>query len=281
MPPRGPHAKAAILLIDDSITDLRLLLRMMLSRHYQVNVAFSGRDGYHKAELLQPDLILLDVNMPKLDGFATCRLLKQNERTQAIPVLFLSALSDVNHRLEGLAIGAVDFIAKPFNEEEVLARVNIHLELARVYHRDAKAARADADSVDGVLPRLPQAGQKDEVLVKAAIDYLRQNMAEPPSTEDLVKTLGTHEKRLSKAFQTHFGTSVFGWLREERLQQAMHLLLNSQVPIASLGDVLGYSSPANFAKAFRDRFGRSPREVRQGEAAGPSSDQEPIDPAKP
>ena len=83
-------------------------------------------------------------------------------------------------------------------------------------------------------------------------------------TEALAKVLGTHERRLSQAFQQHLGCSVYAWLREERLQQAHHLLATTQVPIATLSDVLGYSSPANFAKAFRERFDCTPRQVRQG-----------------
>jgi transcriptional regulator GlxA family with amidase domain len=130
--------------------------------------------------------------------------------------------------------------------------------------RGTKAVQTEPATVDGGLPRLPHEGQKDEVLVKPAIDYLRQNMAEPPLTEELVKTLGTHGRGLSKAFQAHFGTSVVGWLREERLQQAMHLLVNTQVPIASLGDVLGYSSLAKLPRPFATASGA--RRVKSGRA---------------
>lgn len=263
-------AQPTILLIDDSVTDLRLLMNLMLSRQFRVNVAFNGQDGYHKAELLLPDLILLDVNLPRLNGFATCRLLKQNPCTRHIPVIFLTAMGDVSHRLDGLALGAVDFIGKPFNEEEVLARINIHLALAEVNRAASAAAALPAgiDATPAAPPPMPIQG-KDAVLVQAAQAHLREHLATPPSTEALARVLGTHERRLSQAFQLHLGCSVYAWLREERLQQAHHLLASTQVPIATLSDVLGYSSPANFAKAFRERFACTPRQVRQGQGGAP------------
>ena len=257
-------AQPTILLIDDSVTDLRLLMNLMLSRQFRVNVAFNGQDGYHKAELLLPDLILLDVNLPRLNGFATCRLLKQNPRTRHIPVIFLTAMGEVNYRLDGLALGAVDFIGKPFNEEEVLARINIHLALADS-NRSVSATATPPEGTSTTAPSPAPIQGKDAVLVQAAQAHLRQHLATPPSTEALAKVLGTHERRLSQAFQQHLGCSVYAWLREERLQQAHHLLATTQVPIATLSDVLGYSSPANFAKAFRERFDCTPRQVRQGE----------------
>ena len=118
-------------MIDDSTVDLRLLMEMMSTRQMRVNIAFNGQDGYHKATMMQPDLILLDITMPVMDGFATCRMLKSNENTRYIPVIFLSSVSEVNKRIEGLVLGAVDYIVKPFTEQEVIARVEIHLNLAR------------------------------------------------------------------------------------------------------------------------------------------------------
>lgn len=244
--------KPSILMIDDSTVDLRLLMEIMSARQMRVNVAFNGQDGYHKASMQQPDLILLDVTMPVMDGFATCRLLKNNERTRFIPVIFLSAANAVEQRIDGLSLGAVDYIVKPFNEREVIARVEIHLDLAR-----RKGAPAPADGVDdSALAR------RDRVLIDTAVNYLRQYLSEPPSPETLAKILGTNEKRLNHAFQQCFSMPVFGWLREERLRQARELLASTQTPISSIAEHLGYSSPANFAKAFRERFGCAPKQLR-------------------
>lgn len=242
--------KSSVLLIDDSTVDLRVLMELMSARQIRVNVAFNGRDGYHKAVLLQPDLILLDLTMPVMDGFATCRMLKNNERTCAIPVIFLSAASEVEKRIEGLSLGAVDYIGKPFNEQEVIARVGIHL--GRTVARTP--AETDPDEQEQV--------RRDAVLLRSATDYLRQHLRHPPSPGDLAKILGTNEKRINQAFQSRFALPVFAWLREERLRQARELLALTETPVADIAEHLGYSSAANFSKAFRERFDCSPRELR-------------------
>lgn len=258
-----PH----ILLIDDSLVDLRQLIASMTARDFRVSVAFDGRDGLHKAELLKPDLILLDLNMPVMNGFATCRLLKTSEHTREIPVIFLSAANDADRRIEGLELGAVDFVAKPFNDVEVLARVRIHLELASS-HRGRMQ-----DSSPGGTRDLPAEScglpSKDSLLVRAAVTYLRQHVARPPSTRELAALLCTNERRLNQAFQAHFDQPMTTWLREERLQQAAHILRTTRTPVADLSEYLGYSTASNFAKAFKERYQCSPREFRQSSLAGP------------
>ncbi len=237
-----------LLLIDDSQTDLRLLLDMMVARRLRVSVAFDGEKGYQQAVLQQPSLILLDVRMPGMDGFATCRRLKANPATQIIPVIFLTVANDLEERLEGFALGAVDYIGKPFNEEEVLARVGVHLQLM-----PKPPARIE----------LPDDGSRDGVLVQAAQKILHDMIANPPSLEDLAQMLGTNRRQINKSFQLCCGQPVFGWLREERLRLAHHLICRTDTPISLIGEHLGYSTPANFAKAFRDRFGFPPSDLRR------------------
>ena len=127
-------ALPSILLIDDSTIDLKLLMELIAARQMRLNVAFDGQDGYHKAEMLNPDLILLDLNMPNMDGFSTCRMLKNNPRTREVPIIFLTAANEVEKRIQGFSLGAVDYIGKPFNAQEVIARVEVHLNLARQQH---------------------------------------------------------------------------------------------------------------------------------------------------
>lgn len=239
-----------LLLIDDSQTDLRLLVDMMTARHMRVSVAFDGERGYQQAVLQQPSLILLDVRMPVMDGFATCRRLKANPATQTIPVIFLTAANDLEERLEGFALGAVDYIGKPFNEEEVLARVGVHLQLM-----PKRTLAEPSGAADGAT--------RDDVLVQAAQKILNELIAAPPSLEELALMLGTNRRQINRSFQICCGQPVFGWLREERLRQAHHLICRTDTPISLIGEHLGYSTPANFAKAFRDRFGFPPSDLRR------------------
>lgn len=246
--------KNSILLIDDSTVDLRVLMELMSASQTRISVAFNGQDGYHKAVLLSPDLILLDVSMPVMDGFATCRMLKNNDRTRHIPVIFLSAANEVEKRIEGLSLGAVDYIGKPFSEQEVIVRVGIHLNL--VGQRQSFPINPDESNMGEGLAR------RDAVLIRTATDYLRQYLSAPPSPEALAKILGTNEKYLNQAFRDKFDVPIFAWLREERLRQARELLALTETPISNISEHLGYSSGANFSKAFREHFGCSPRELR-------------------
>ncbi|PKU22439.1 response regulator [Telmatospirillum siberiense] len=243
-----------LLLIDDSLTDLRLLMDMMTARQLRVSVALDGEKGYQQAVLQQPSLILLDVRMPGMDGFATCRRLKANPATQVIPVIFLTAANDLDERLEGFALGAVDYIGKPFNEDEVLARVGVHLRLAP---KDSLLPLPDP----GAFP--PEETSTDAVLVQGAQKLLNETITNPPSLDDLARLLGTNRRRINKAFQACCGLPVFGWLREERLRRAHHLICHTDTPVSLIGDHLGYSTPANFTKAFHERFGFPPRDLRR------------------
>lgn len=250
MPFAAPLQPPTILLIDDSIMELRVLIDMLSARKWRTIVSFDGMDGYRKAQLKQPDLILLDVRMPGLDGFGTLRRLKTDQRTQTIPVIFLTAAEDKADRLAGLSLGAVDYIIKPFvSEEEVLARIGIHLELARRL---------------GTTPLITATGSDGPTsLIAAAVTLLQENLSEPPSMAALTRQIGTNEKRLTDAFQDAFKLTVFGWLREQRLKLARQLLAQTETPIADIAIHCGYSSPANFATAFKERYECSPRDFRR------------------
>ncbi|MCX5970985.1 MAG: response regulator [Coprothermobacterota bacterium] len=120
-----------ILVVDDSQANLRVLDSVLRAAGYQVYPADSGELALAAIQAHPAELILLDIRMPGMDGFQVCRRLKEQENTCAIPVIFLSAATEVEERVEGLRLGAVDFISKPFRPEELLARVSTHLQLSR------------------------------------------------------------------------------------------------------------------------------------------------------
>ena len=245
--------KARLLLIDDSMPDLRVLTEIATARGWAVSVAFNGKDGYHKARLSHFDLILLDVNMPELDGFGTCRLLKADPHTRHIPVIFLSAAGEQTNRLDGLLLGAVDYIVKSYaNEEEIAARIAISLQRASY----ESAEEADDRSINDALP--------SAVLVRAAKQILQKQIAQPPVARELASQLGSNEKILNEAFREQYGVTVFGWLRDERLRVGRQLLAATDLSITEIAESLGYSSSQNFATAFKERFETSPREFRDG-----------------
>jgi two-component system, NtrC family, sensor kinase len=121
-----------ILVIDDSKANLDYLKTTLSSAGYNVWMAMDGTNGLEEAYSKSIDLILLDIIIPKLDGFETCRILKSNPMTKDIPIIFMTALSEIEQKVKGLTLGAVDYITKPFQQEEILARIQVHLKLRRL-----------------------------------------------------------------------------------------------------------------------------------------------------
>ena len=119
-----------ILIVDDTPSNLGVVVALFESSGYRVSIAQDGEEGLQRAALLRPDLILLDVMMPGMDGFETCQQLKAREETRDIPVIFMTSLASVEHKVKGFQAGAVDYLTKPLQVEEVMARVGTHLNLS-------------------------------------------------------------------------------------------------------------------------------------------------------
>lgn len=132
MPNRLISPRANILVIDDTPENLYLLSSMLTERGYKVRSVTKGSNGLRGAQAAPPDLILLDVRMPEMDGYEVCRQLQQNDRTREIPVIFISASGEVLDKVKAFTAGGVDYITKPFQVEEVLARIETHLMLRQL-----------------------------------------------------------------------------------------------------------------------------------------------------
>ena len=122
----------SILLVDDQPANLQMLSQTLEKLGTKLLFAKNGETALAIAQKAQPNLILLDIMMPGIDGFEVCRRLKENSETRKIPVIFLSALDETGDKVRGLQLGAVDYVAKPFQPEEVIARVNTHLTIHRL-----------------------------------------------------------------------------------------------------------------------------------------------------
>ncbi|MBW4522932.1 MAG: hybrid sensor histidine kinase/response regulator [Scytolyngbya sp. HA4215-MV1] len=127
--------QADILIVDDTPDNIRFLSVMLLERGFNVRKALTGQMALTAVQTLLPDLILLDVNMPGMDGYEVCRKLKENPQTQPVPIIFLSALDDVEDKVKAFQMGGVDYITKPFQFEEVLARVQTQLNIFELRKR--------------------------------------------------------------------------------------------------------------------------------------------------
>ncbi len=124
--------KDIILIVDDNPTNLGVLFDYLKNSDFKVLVAEDGEGALTRANYAKPDIILMDVIMPGIDGFETCKRLKVNEETKDIPIIFMTALSDTVDKVKGFELGAVDYITKPLHHEEVLARITTHLTIRKL-----------------------------------------------------------------------------------------------------------------------------------------------------
>ncbi len=137
------QSTATILIVDDTPNNLRVLSNILRRQGYEVRNAISGSVALMALKSVIPDLILLDINMPEMNGYEVCQRLKENPQTEAIPVIFLSALNESIDKVKAFQVGGVDYITKPFQIEEVLSRISTHLSLHQM-RQDLQAAKAEA-----------------------------------------------------------------------------------------------------------------------------------------
>lgn len=244
-------SRPRILMIDDQPEQLSALVRLLEQYDFRVSQATSARVGFQRAQALRPDVILLDLYMPELDGFAVCRLLRESPLTEDIPVIFLSSSCSVDDRLNGFSLGAIDFVQKPYCAEEVLARIRIN-----IYRRIIDDRHPPAQPSPAVI-------RQDDVILQAAIKLLKENLAHPPRVADLARSVGTHEKRLLRIFRIHLGTTITSYVRQARIEHARQLLSTDLISIEEIAAQVGFNNPGNFSTAFRKVEGISPRQYRQ------------------
>ena len=165
-----------VLIIDDDPNNLAIMTGLLEEVNCTILAAEDGESGVKRALYAEPDLILLDIMMPGIDGYETCRRLKAQEKTRDIPVICMTALAETEHKLKGFAAGCVDYITKPFQREEVLARVGVHLSLRKL-SRELEAARDLLEErVDERTARLEEVNRE-----------LQQEMAERRQAEEALR----------------------------------------------------------------------------------------------
>ena len=146
---------ASILVVDDTPANLRLLTEMLSAQGYQVRVAPTGELALKSVHSHPPDLILLDIRMPGMDGFQVCAELKAHPTAREIPILFLTALEDTSHKLQAFKAGGADYLTKPVEPIEVLKRIQTHLGL-RLLQRDFQSCQAECARLEQRLRELEQ-----------------------------------------------------------------------------------------------------------------------------
>ena len=245
-----------ILIVDDTPANLQLLVGMLTQYGYRIRAALSGRLALQAVRESPPDLILLDINMPDISGYEVCRLLKENETYRDIPIIFVSALHDMEDKVKAFSAGGEDYITKPFRIEEVVARVQTHMELRRqrlelqeryaqlkaleemrdgLVHMIVHDMRNPLWSVHGYLELMRELDPAS--ITPVARDYLDQASAYTETLIEMINSILDVSRMESGGLSLEFGACRLEGLVQSVIQEAVPLkrsrviTLDTQTPM--------------------------------------------------
>jgi signal transduction histidine kinase len=216
-------SKPLVLVIDDSLVNLAFLGDILEKNHFDIVLANSGERGLAIAKQAHPDIVLLDVVMPGWDGYETCERIKQDSELEKIPVLFLSALGTTENKVRALQAGGVDYISKPFQKEELLARVRTHVELAHLRKNLEREVANKTESIQSLFEALQLAYEKAQQASILKSQFLRNISHEFRTPMNIV--LGMIEMLLEETElteeQRHYAEAAMN-----AAKQLMEILIN-------------------------------------------------------
>ena len=245
--------KADLLIVDDS-EDYLAFMAEVLSQYYHVRVAHHGKEALESIKVQRPDVILSDVMMPEMDGNTLCKTLKGDRNTCDIPFIMLTARVADAHKLEGLALGADDYITKPFSIELLILRINNLIK----WHNGTKNKLVD--------PKIKQVKitSMDEKMVKDATEYVENNLSNADiSVESLSASLAMSRVQLYKRLLSITGLTPSEFIRNIRLRHAEQLLRQSQRSVSEIAYQVGFNNPRYFSRYFSEMYGVTPSVYKQ------------------
>ena len=256
--PRSGSDSATILIVDDN-EQVRMLLRDHLGHAYDLVEAAGGQEGLDAARAHQPDLIVSDVMMPHMDGFALCEAVKSDPDLAATPVLLLTAKAGAESEREGLQHGADAYVSKPFDPNLFRARVQ-NLIATRRRLKAAFGTRVLVESSGEAV------SEETASLLEQVLEIVEEHLGDATfGVEDLAAGVALSRRQLSRRLKEATGESPGVLIRRVRLQHAVHLLEEDTRTISEVAFAVGYESPSHFARAFRKRFGCPPSEYEGAE----------------
>ena len=252
-----------MLIVDDN-EDVRSYIRNIFCASFILFEAGDGHEGLQMAFTHMPDVILLDVMMPRMNGIECCKTLKRDIRTCHIPVIMLTACSEDIHRKKGYDSGADSYIMKPFASDVLSSRVQNLLDSRRKLY-GANITAVQDDAAEQILTKnLNEAEQLDKEFIEALTGYIMENIED---SELDVASLGNHmtlsRMQLYRKVKALTGYSPNEFVRFVRLKRAAQLLLTSHKNVSEISYETGFSSPSYFAKCFKAFYGKSPGEYKK------------------
>ena len=240
-----------LLIIEDN-PDVVGYLKACYQNHFSIHVAKDGKEGYELAVQEIPDIIISDVMMPEMDGFELCKKLKDDYRTSHIPIILLTAKADIPSRIEGLETGADAYIVKPFNQRELLVRMQKLLELRRKAFPQVQQRKQHGIFQDPVI-------QKEDLFFKKLNEIILKNLGDEFfNIQILCDEMAMSKSQLYRKFSALTNIPAAKYIRTLRMKKAKELLQTTSMNITEVGYEVGMKSVSVFSKLFKEEFGYSP-----------------------
>ena len=249
--------KKSILIVDDN-KDLRNFLKCSFENQYYILEAGNGNEAWELLQKESPELIISDVMMPDMDGFELCKLIKSTFETSHIPVILLTSLCDKSDQLEGLGLGAEDYITKPFDISLLEQRIKSLMRNREIVRERAlKLIKPENDEQQVIL-----ANELNDQFVKKAVEVIHNNMQNLDfDKESFAMEMHVSGSLLYKKIKALTGQSPIDFIKSIRLNRALELLQSHKYTITEVSELCGYSSISYFSTVFKKYFGKSPTEV--------------------
>lgn len=245
------HELPQVLLVEDN-PDMRQFICGILGSQYEIDEAMNGLEGWEKAVETIPDLILSDVMMPKMDGFELCNKLKTDLRTSHIPVILLTARVEKDSKLKGLKIGADDYLAKPFDSDELLVLLQ-----NRIQQRKNLRERFSREVT--LQPKDIAITSADEQFLQTALDVVEEHISDSDFNVQVFREkMCMSRMQLQRKLKALTDQSPGEFIRILRLKRAAQLLSCRQDNITQITYQVGFNNLSYFAKCFKEHFGLSP-----------------------
>ena len=250
---KSQKSKDNLLIVDDNIEVLDYL-EMVFQNQYNIARTLNGREAMEYLQEHEPDLIISDVMMPEMDGIQLCKELKTNIITSHIPLILLTAKATVENTLEGLQIGADDYIAKPFNPDILKAKV------ANFIESQKRIIEKFVNADNGVIiPKDITKNPLDEEFLQNVIDAVSKNLDnEEFSVEELGSMVAMSRSNLFRKLKAVTGQTPIEFIYNYRLRRAMEMLLERKLSVSQISYEVGFKSPSSFTKSFKKQYGKSP-----------------------
>jgi signal transduction histidine kinase/DNA-binding response OmpR family regulator len=244
-----------ILLIVDDNEDIRTYIRSIFAKEYKIIEAINGKDGIEKATNQIPDIIISDLMMPEMDGFEFCKQVKSDKKTSHIPIIMLTAKANIESRIEGLELGADDYLIKPFNKNEIEARVrnliSLRENLKKRYNKELVKLKPDEIKVNSI----------DAEFLNKAKSVIENNLTNPKfDVERFAESMNMSTVQLRRKIKSLTNFTVVEFVRNYRLQKAANLLTQKTGNVSEIAYQVGFESLPYFSRVFQELYGVLPSE---------------------